>query len=105
MIKVGSKVYIVPEDTRSNPYYATVTAIGKKYIHVAGHISESRFGINNHKSVDYNDWNAHLTLYECKEDYDFEQQALCESKELIGKITKKLANASLETLRNIYLML
>ena len=43
MIKVGNKVYIVPEDTRYKPYYAEVIQIGKKYIRVNGHISESRF--------------------------------------------------------------
>jgi len=105
MITIGSQVYIVPDDARHAPYYAKVESIGKKYIHVEGNISKSRFRISDHRSADYNDWNPRLTFYESKRDYEIEQQFLIESKELIDEIVKKLPEAELEKLKEIYLML
>lgn len=102
MIKVGSKVYIVPEDTRNKPYYAEVEAIGKKYIHVEGNVSESRFKISDHRSADYNGWNPRLTLYESERDYQIIQEIQNERCELIRKIKDKLPNTSLEKLEQIY---
>jgi len=98
MIKVGSRVYIVPEDTRYKPYYTEVVSIGKKYIHVKGSISESKFNISNHYSADYNDWNPRLMLYESERDY----QIIDERRKLISKIENKLPNTSLEKLEQIY---
>ena len=103
MIKVGSRVYIVPEDTRTKPYYAIVKSIGSKYITVEGHSSYSRFSIYTHESIDdRTGWNPHLTLYESERDYQIMQEIQDERRELISKIKDKLPNTSLEKLNQIY---
>lgn len=103
MIKVGSQVYIVPEDTRTKPYYAVVKSIGSKYITVEGHPSYSRFSIYTHESVDdKTGWNPRLTLYESEWSYQIMQEIQSERHELISKIENKLPNTSLEKLEQIY---
>lgn len=103
MIKVGSQVYIVPEDTREKPYCAIVKSIGSKYITVEGHLSYSRFSIYTHKSInDKTGWNPQLTLYESKRDYQAMQEIQDERHKLISKIENKLPNTSLEKLEQIY---
>ena len=45
-MKVGQEVYIVPYDSRYNPFYSNVINIGKKYITVDNiHKSKNRFRI------------------------------------------------------------
>ena len=106
MIKVGSQVYIVPEDTREEPYYAIVKSIGSKYITVEGHLSYSRFSIYTHKSInDRTGWNSQLTLYESKRDYQAMKEIQDKRYKLISKIENKLPNTSLEKLYQIYVIL
>ncbi len=103
MIKVGSQVYIVPEDTRTEPYYAVVKRIGNKYITIEGHPSYSRFSIYGHESIDdRTGWNPRLKLYESKRDYQIMQEIQNGRRELISKIENKLHNISLEKLEQIY---
>lgn len=102
MIKVGSQVYIVPKDTRRKPYYTKVVAIGKKYIYVEGHISESRFNIIDHCSADYNNWNPQLILYESELNYQIMKEIQDKRCKLISKIENKLPSTSLEKLEQIY---
>ena len=100
MIKVSSRVYIVPDDKRDTPYYRTVVSIGRKYITVGDNPSYNRFYIQTRRSVDdRNGWNPRLTLYESERDYQIMQD---ERYELISKIQDKLPNTSLEKLEQIY---
>lgn len=70
MIQKGSKVYIVPRDTRIEPYYRTVVSIGRKYITVDDNLHYNKFDILTKESVDDSSgWNPHLILYESKEAY------------------------------------
>ena len=103
MIKVGNRVYIVPEDTRTKPYYVIVKSIGSKYITVEGHPSCSRFSVYTHESVsDRTGWNPRLTLYESERDYQIMKEIQDERCKLISKIKDKLPNTSLEKLEQIY---
>lgn len=103
MIKIGSQVYIVPEDTRTEPYHAIVKSIGSKYITVEGHPSYSRFSVYTHESVDSKTgWNPRLTLYESEIDYQIIQEIQDERCNLISKIKNMLSSTSLEKLEQIY---
>ena len=100
MIKVGNRVYIVPDDKRDTPYYRTVVSIGRKYITVDDNSSYNRFYVQTRRSAnDKNGWNPRLTLYESERDYQIMQD---ERYELISKIQNKLPNTSLEKLEQIY---
>ena len=103
MIKVGNRVYIVPDDKRDTPYYRTVVSIGRKYITVDDNPSYNRFYVQTRRSVDdKNGWNPRLTLYESERDYQIMQEMQNERYELISKIQNKLPKASLEKLEQIY---
>ena len=103
MIKVGSQVYIVPEDTRTKPYYAIVKSIGNKYITVEGHPSYSRFSIYTHESVDdKTGWNPRLTLYKSEIEYQTIQEIRDKRCKLISKIENKLSDATFDKLKEIY---
>lgn len=103
MIQKGDKVYIVPSDTRTKPYYVTVKSVGRAYITVDSHPSYSRFSIYTHKSVlDRTGWDPQLTLYESEEDYQLEQKIQNERCQLINKIKNKLSDATLGELKEIY---
>ena len=74
MIKVSSRVYIVPDDKRDTPYYRTVVSIGRKYITVDDNPSYNRFYVQTRRSADdKNGWNPRLTLYESERDYQIIQ--------------------------------
>lgn len=104
MIKVGSQVYIVPEDTRTEPYYVTVKSIGSKYITVGPcHPSYSRFSIYTHESVnDKTGWNPRLTLYESKAAYDDMRELQRRKNRLLSKIENLIQTAPIEKLESIY---
>ena len=105
-IKVGSQVYIVPEDTRTKPYCAVVKSIGSKYITVEGHPSHSRFSICTHESVDdKTGWNPRLNLYESEAEYDKQQALRLRKNKLQYEIENLIQTASIEKLESIYILL
>lgn len=102
MIQIGSKVYIVPNDTRHVPYYRTVKSIGRKYITVDDNLSYARFDIITKESIcDKSGWNPHLTLYENKAEYEAEQKVSNLKHSLLISIKMRLTNASVEQLKQI----
>lgn len=103
MIKVGSQIYIVPEDTRTKPYYAVVKNIGNKYITVDGHPSYSRFSICTHESVDdKTGWNPKLKLYDSKFAYEQQLQYDAERKQLLENVEKLLQKCNNNILKRVY---
>lgn len=103
MIQKGSKVYIVPSDTRNVPYYRTVVSIGRKYITVDDNSSYNRFDIKTHLSVnDYNNWNPRLKIYGSKYEYEQQLQYDSERKQLLEKIDKLLQKCNNNMLKQIY---
>ena len=103
MIKVGNRVYIVPDDNRNTPYYRTVVSIGRKYITVDDNSSYNRFYVQTRRSADdRNGWNPQLTLYESERDYQIMLEIQYERCELISKIQNKLSDATLGELKEIY---
>lgn len=103
MIEVGSKVYIVPDDTRSKPYYRTVISIGRKYITVDDNSSNNKFDILTKRSVcDKNGWNPNLKLYDSKFAYEQQLQYDTERKQLLENIEKLLQKCNNNMLKQIY---
>lgn len=100
-MKIGQKVYIVPDDTRRPPFYTTVVTIGRKYITVKGSSDESRFDLITHKAINYNNWSPRLTLYESKEAYEAKIAKVALVKELLSDIQLKLPKASIAKLIKI----
>ena len=102
-IKVGSRVYIVPEDTQNIPYYRTVISIGRKYITVADNSSCNKFDILTKYSVcDRDGWNPRLTLYESKAVYDDMRESQYRKNRLLSKIKNLIQTAPIEKLESIY---
>lgn len=103
MIKVGSQVYIVPDDTRNIPYYRTVVSIGRKYITVDDNPSCNKFDISTKKSVnDKTGWNPRLNLYESKFAYEQQLQYSIERKQLLENIDRLLQKCNNSMLKQIY---
>ena len=103
MIKVGSQVYIVPEDTRTEPYYVVVKNIGSKYITVDDNSSCNKFDILTKRSVcDRNGWNPNLKLYDSKFAYERQLQYDAERKQLLENIEKLLQKCNNNMLKQVY---
>ena len=103
MIEVGSKVYIVPDDTRNVPYYRTVISIGRKYITVADNSSLNKFDILTKRSVDdKTGWNPKLKLYDSKFAYEQQLQYYAERKQLLENIEKLLQKCNNNMLKQVY---
>lgn len=103
MIQRGSRVYIVPRDSRHSPYYVVVEKIGKKYITVVDNPSCNRFDIRTKESIDdRTGWNPCLKLYESKEVYEKEKLEEELHANLITNIKLHIQSASIEKLRQIY---
>lgn len=106
-MKKGNIVYVVYDDKRRSPFHATIKSIGKKYIHIDNvHISESKFDIITHESVNDNTgWNCKAKLFESKESYETQIKENELKRQLYLKITNKLRSASLFDLERIYVIL
>lgn len=103
MIKVGSEVYIVPEDTRNIPYYRTVISIGRKYITIADNLSCNKFDIlTKHSIDDRNGWNPRLKMYDSKFAYEQQLQYDAERKQLLENIEKLLQKCNNKMLKQVY---
>ena len=95
----GRKVYIVPEDTRSKPFEATIISVGRKYITIDAYnyrfnAQVKRFPIPSVE--DYSGWNPCLDLYLSKEHY---QQSIENSKMcsfLKQEITRFITNEDMQ---------
>ena len=107
MIEVGDMVYVVYDDDRIPPIYATVKSIGRKFIHLDNvHVSASRFDITTHRSVDDRDgWNCRAELFESKEAYENQVKENELKAQLRKKVIDKLRTASLFDLERIYVIL
>lgn len=98
-IQKGSLVYIVPDDTRHEPYNSRVLSVGSKYITVEG---RDRFDIRTLYSVeDSKGWNPRLQLYKSKEYFERKKQMDELKGGLISCIEKHLCNMPIHVLRDI----
>lgn len=99
----GERVYIVPEDSRTAPYYRTIISIGSKYITVDDNCSYNRFDKNTHESIcDKNGWNPRLKLYRSKFEYEQELLSISERKQLLENINNLLHKCNNNMLKQIY---
>lgn len=98
-IQKGSLVYIVPEDTRCEPYNCRVLSVGSKYITVEG---RDKFDICTLYSVeDKTGWNPRLWLYKSKEHFERKKQEDKLKGGLISYIEKHLTDMPIRVLRDI----
>ena len=90
------KVFIVPEDTRSKPFEATIISVGRKYITIDAYnyrfnAQVKRFPIPSVE--DSSGWNPRLDLYLSKEHYQqsIENSNICSflKQEIIRFITNE----------------
>lgn len=98
-IQKGSLVYIVPEDTRHEPYNCRVLSVGSKYITVEG---KDKFDIRTLYSVeDSRGWNPRLQLYKSKEYFERKKQEDELKGDIISYIEKHLGDMPMRVLRDI----
>ena len=98
-IQKGSLVYIVPDDTRHEPYNSRVLSVGSKYITVEG---QDRFDIRTLYSVeDSKGWNPRLQLYKSKEHFERKKQEDKLKGDIISYIEKHLGSMPIRILRDI----
>ena len=98
-IQKGSLVYIVPDDTRHEPYSCRVLSVGSKYITVEG---RDRFDIHTLYSVeDSKGWNPRLQLYKSKEYFERKKQKDELKRGIISYIEKHLGDMPISVLKDI----
>lgn len=98
-IQKGSLVYIVPDDTRHEPYNCRVLSVGSKYITVEG---KDRFDIRTLYSVeDSKGWNPRLQLYKSKEYFERKKQEGELKGDIISYIEKHLGDMPISVLKDI----
>ena len=74
-IQKGGCVYVVAEDSRISPYYASVISIGRKYIKIMDTKDCDTYDLITHESVDAKDgYNCRRKIYASKEVYEYEQR-------------------------------
>ena len=101
-MKVGQEVYIVPYDSRYNPFYSNVINIGKKYITVDNiHKLKNRFRICDYKQ-ECGNYSSECRLYESKEDYQKELSEIIEYSEYLNRVRYKISTLSLEQLKETF---
>ena len=101
-MEVGQKVYIVPYDSRYNPFYSNVIKIGKKYITVDNiHKSKNRFRICDYEQ-ECGNYSSECSLYESKEDYQKQLSDIKERHDFIDKIHDKLNTLRVEQLKETF---
>lgn len=98
-IQKGSLVYIVPDDTRHEPYNSRVVSVGSKYITVE---DRDRFDIQTLYSVeDGRGWNPRLQLYKSKEHFERKKQKDELKRGIISYIEKHLGDMPISVLKDI----
>ena len=98
-IQKGSLVYIVPDDTRHEPYNSRVLSVGSKYITVEG---RDRFDIHTLYSVeDSKGWNPRLQLYKSKVHFERKKQKDDLKGGIISYIEKHLGDMPISVLKGI----
>ena len=101
-MKTGDRVYVVPSDSRIQPYYTTIKSIGRKYITTDDHRDYSRFDINTKLSVESSTgWNPRLALYASKEEYEKKFEERQEKLKCVMIISKSLSSLDINTLHKI----
>lgn len=101
-MKVGQEVYIVPYDSRYNPFYSNVINIGKKYITVDNiHKSKNRFRICDYEQ-ECGNYSSECKLYESKHDYEHNLSESNKRNKYITEIQNKLDILNIEQLEQIY---
>lgn len=101
-MEVGQKVYIVPYDSRYNPFYSNVIKIGKKYITIDNlHPSQNKFRISDFKQ-EGRAYTSRYKLYKSKEYYQKELSERIEYSEYLNNVRYKISTLSLEQLKETF---
>lgn len=100
-IHVGGTVYVVPRDSRREPFTAKVIKIGPKYITIDSvYKGDSKFTHHKYTNI-CTDGIEKYTLYATKEEYDSCNMLLSEIRGLANDIQVKLRYMSPATLCRI----